>query len=49
MGLVSRIRAALKIQSRQWDIGDAGARDRIYRLLYGSRTAIEELVSYNFV
>lgn len=44
VGLVSRIRATLKIQSRHWDIGDATARDRVYRLLYGSRTAIEELV-----
>ena len=41
--VVQRLRAALKRNSRAWDIQDDVARDRIYRLLYGARMAIEEI------
>ncbi len=41
---VVRLRAALKRTSREWDVSEAVARRRIYRLLYGSRTAIEEVM-----
>jgi Permuted papain-like amidase enzyme, YaeF/YiiX, C92 family len=38
-----RIRALTKTASREWPHGQA-ARDRVYRLLYGSRAALEELL-----
>lgn len=41
---VGRLRTALKRQSRAWDIADSATRHRLYRLLYGSRMAIEELL-----
>ncbi|RLB47800.1 MAG: hypothetical protein DRJ42_24625 [Deltaproteobacteria bacterium] len=41
---VSRLRTALKRQSRSWDVSTAVARRRVYRLLYGSRTAVEEVL-----
>ena len=39
-----RLRTAIKDQSMAWDINSGAARDRIYRLLYGSRTAVEEVM-----
>ena len=40
-----RLRAAVKRQSERWDVGSSRpARDRLYRLLYGSRAALEELL-----
>ncbi len=42
--LQARLRAAAKQQSRSWDMDDPKARDRLYRLLYGSRAALEEAV-----
>lgn len=44
LDIVGRLRSALKHNSREWDIGDTRARDRIYRLLYGSRMAVEEIL-----
>lgn len=41
---VERMRAALKIQSRAWDIASPTARRRVYRLLHGGRAAVEELL-----
>jgi len=40
--LQADLRAAVKAQSRHWDMGSAAVRDRLYRLLYGSRAALEE-------
>jgi len=41
---VVSLRSAVKNQSRGWDMNALRARDRIYRLLYGSRAAIEEVM-----
>ncbi len=38
------LRAAVKDQSRGWDLSDAVVRDRLYRMLYGSRAAVEEVM-----
>jgi hypothetical protein len=38
------IRMAVKDQSVHWDMNSAAARDRIYRVQYGGRTAIEEVM-----
>jgi hypothetical protein len=40
--LVTGIRSAIKEQSRRWDMGQPATRDRIYRMLYGGRAAVEE-------
>ncbi len=42
--LTTSLRAAVKVQSRQWDVGEQAVRDRLYRLLYGGRTALEEVM-----
>jgi hypothetical protein len=42
LGLVVRMRTALKEQSLRWDMNDLATRQRIYRLLYGGRAASEE-------
>lgn len=36
------LRAAVKKQSQQWNLSAAETRSRLYRLLYGSRAAVEE-------
>lgn len=42
---VARLRRAVKDQSRDWDVqADRASRDRLYRLLYGSRAVLEELL-----
>lgn len=41
---VARLRMELKRQSLHWDMGDPEVRRTLYRLLYGSRAAIEEIV-----
>ena len=38
----TRVRRLAKIQSRHWDMGDVQARRLLYRLLYGTRAAVEE-------
>lgn len=40
--LQSQLRAAVKEQSEKWNLSEAAARIRLYRLLYGSRAAVEE-------
>ena len=42
--VVGRLRPALKRASRDWDISDGDARDRVYRILYGARMAVEEVL-----
>ncbi len=42
--LVTRMRSAVKRQSRHWDMGLAATRTRMYRLLYGGRAALEEAI-----
>ena len=44
LDLVNRLRPALKRASRAWDISDSAARDRVYRILYGARMAVEEVL-----
>ena len=39
-----RLRSILKRQSQNWEMGDRASRDRIYRLLYGARAAVEEVI-----
>ena len=38
------LRTAVKQQSRHWDVTARPARDRLYRSLYGSRAALEEVL-----
>lgn len=42
--LFNRVRSVVKDQSVNWDINSAEARDCIYRLLYGGRMAVEEIM-----
>ncbi len=42
--LYSGIRESVKSQSVRWDIESRTVRDRLYRLLYGSRAAMEEVL-----
>ncbi|MGH9365279.1 MAG: YiiX/YebB-like N1pC/P60 family cysteine hydrolase [Thermoanaerobaculia bacterium] len=42
VGLVTRTRSLVKDQSRQWDMGSPTVRNRLYRLIYGGRAALEE-------
>jgi hypothetical protein len=44
MDLVTRTRSLLKRQSEHWDMNDRAARDRLYRLMYGGRMALEEVM-----
>lgn len=44
MQLFSKIRRTVKQQSIHWDMGESQARNTIYRLLYGGRAGIEELM-----
>ena len=44
MDLAARLRAGVKGASRGWDIDSKAARDQVYRLLYGSRAALEEVL-----
>ncbi len=37
-------RIGIKDQSQAWDMGDINARHRLYRLLYGGRAAVEEIM-----
>lgn len=42
--LIASLRNALKRQSIPWDVSDRNVRDRLYRILYGSRIALEEVM-----
>jgi hypothetical protein len=44
LSLASRIRAAVKHQSQRWNMNDRRARETLYRLLYGGRSAVEEVL-----
>ncbi|MGE5236402.1 MAG: YiiX/YebB-like N1pC/P60 family cysteine hydrolase [Acidobacteriota bacterium] len=41
---VGELRALVKEQSRHWDLAAGEVRDRMYRLLYGGRAAVEEVL-----
>jgi len=38
------LRRALKSQSCRWNMNDSGVRQQLYRLLYGGRTALEQVM-----
>jgi hypothetical protein len=40
--LMARMRSAVKVQSRAWNMTAPSTRDVLYRLLYGGRAAVEE-------
>jgi len=44
INLLSRLRFAVKNQSHAWDMNSTAARHTIYKLLYGSRAALEEIM-----
>jgi hypothetical protein len=44
VSITSRLRSAMKRNSRNWDIGDEVARSRLYRTLYGARMTVEEIL-----
>lgn len=42
--VIMSLRSALKKQSVAWDLNDGRIHDRVYRILYGSRIALEEVM-----
>jgi len=44
MSIVVRLRDAVKRQSRRWSMDDRIVRETMYRLMYGSRAALEEVM-----
>ena len=42
--LVTKTRSLAKRQSESWDMNDRAVRDRLYRLIYGGRAALEEVM-----
>ncbi|HEY6192663.1 MAG TPA: YiiX/YebB-like N1pC/P60 family cysteine hydrolase [Bacteroidota bacterium] len=42
--LASRLRTVLKHKSEHWNLDDRSTRETIYRLLYGARSAVEEVI-----
>jgi hypothetical protein len=42
--IVTKTRSLLKRQSENWDMNDRAVRDRLYRLMYGGRAALEEVM-----
>jgi hypothetical protein len=44
LALVTKARNLLKVRSREWDLDDPRVRDRLYRLSYGGRAALEEVM-----
>lgn len=42
--LTAAVRERVKAISAHWDLGDRATRDRLYRLLYGTRAAAEEVM-----
>ena len=44
VALQGRLRETIKWQSTAWDLKARGVRDRLYRTLYGSRAAVEEVM-----
>ncbi len=41
--LYGRIRTAVKLQSQKWEINGTATRNRLYKMLYGLRAAVEEV------
>ena len=44
VALATRARAEVKVQSQHWDLNAASPRQRLYRLLFGARMALEEVM-----
>jgi len=44
IALATRIRSEIKTQSRHWDLKALPVRQRLYRLLFGARMALEEVM-----
>src|SRR5206468_6381501 len=42
--LVTRLRSEVKLHSQHWNLDTAAPRQRLYRLLFGSRMALEEVI-----
>ena len=42
--LITTTRSRIKAQSRLWDVDSQDVRDRLYRMLYGGRAALEEVM-----
>ncbi|MDP2037314.1 MAG: YiiX/YebB-like N1pC/P60 family cysteine hydrolase, partial [Ignavibacteria bacterium] len=42
--LFSKIRSVIKNESREWNLKDLNARQTLYKIIYGGRAAIEELL-----
>jgi len=42
--IYNQVRMALKVQSWYWHMYEKSARDRLYRILYGGRAAVEEVM-----
>jgi len=47
VALQGQLRESIKWQSIEWDLTDRTVRDRLYRVLYGSRAAVEEVMLQN--
>ncbi|MGH7562352.1 MAG: hypothetical protein ACRENB_15185, partial [Gemmatimonadales bacterium] len=47
VALQAAIRETVKDHSRTWDLGSRDARERLYRVLYGSRAAVEEVILHH--
>jgi hypothetical protein len=45
--LVTQTRSVVKEQSHRWDMSSPAVRDRLYRLIYGGRAALEEAMLQN--
>jgi hypothetical protein len=44
LGAFNRMRGLIKQQSEQWSMHSQAARERLYRILYGGRAAVEEVM-----
>ena len=44
LDIVTRLRTEVKRDSRNWNIRDVAAREKVYRLLFGARMTIEEIL-----
>ncbi len=44
IGLIAGMRTVIKRRSEDWDVNSPAARNTLYRLLYGSRAATEEVI-----
>jgi hypothetical protein len=44
LGFYNRVRKKVKLDSQSWEMNSADARNRTYRILYGLRAAVEEIL-----